>query len=58
VRASGRQIVSVTLDLDEREARWLMTLVQNPVGCEPDEEDEQSRKYREGLFHAIKDQLP
>lgn len=43
----------VILKLEENEAKWLKDLVQNPIGCEPDEEDKDSKEIRKKFWDAL-----
>lgn len=43
-----------TIRLNEEEATWLRSLVQNPIGCRPEDEPKREQKMREALFNILK----
>lgn len=45
--------ITVTLTLEEREARWLKSLVQNPIGCTMEEEPEEHAEIRRRFWEAL-----
>jgi len=44
---------TIDITLDEREARWLKAIIQNPIGCTLDEENETDREMRERFWIAL-----
>jgi len=46
-------MVEVNLKLSEREAIWLRGLVQNYQGRRPEDESEEEKQMREGIFNAL-----
>lgn len=47
--------ITVTLTLEEEEALWLKGLVQNPIGCTPDQEPKDQAEMRRRFWEALKD---
>ena len=43
----------IILKLTEKEAQWLKELVQNPIGCTPEEEDLDSREIRNAFWMCL-----
>jgi hypothetical protein len=53
MKASKTETVVVTLELSESDAERLRAIVQNPIGCCYDEEDEGERAWRLEMFRCI-----
>ncbi len=51
------KVLEITITLSEEEARYLMCLLQNYLGGDPDHEPEDEREYRSEIFHGLKDAL-
>lgn len=49
------QTTEYRLSLTAIEAAWLMSLLQNPLGCSLDEENSQDRNMRQNLWNALSD---
>ena len=46
--------IKVTLVMNEREARWLKAMTQNPItNCEPEKETDDCRDMRHSFFESI-----
>jgi len=45
--------ISVTLQLTEFEARWLKSVVQNPIGVDYEDELEQDSEMRKNFWYAL-----
>ena len=45
--------VQIALSLDEDEAKWLKSLMQNPIGCSQDEEDPIDEDMRMRFWDAL-----
>ena len=53
-KATIRQTTVVDLQLTKEEARWLKSLVQNPIhATHPSQEDPQDKKNRSALWNAL-----
>ncbi len=51
----SEQRITITLNLEEHEAHWLESTMQNPLhGLSVEEEDQQDREYRKIFFDALK----
>lgn len=46
---------TVTLELDQNEAQWLKAVMQNPLSCDPNPDNElkTNREMREKFFNAL-----
>jgi hypothetical protein len=57
-KAKSRKVISVTLDLSEEEARFILELTRNyfRINNIP-EEPEQHAKIRRSVFEALKEEL-
>jgi hypothetical protein len=53
METSVKNTVVVTLKLDKDEALWLKALVQNSIGCSPQDEDPYHRKMRRVYWDAL-----
>jgi len=53
IKSKINKCVVVTLTLEEKEARWLKGLVQNPIGVSPDDESEENEKIRRCFWEAL-----
>jgi len=47
--------VEITLVLNKKEAVWLRGMVQNPIGCDYEDEPERDSKMREVFWEALKE---
>ena len=47
--------VGARLILNNDEAKWLKSLMQNPIGCSPDEEENDDKQIRAAFWKALKD---
>lgn len=50
-------VVSVQLNMNEREARWLMAIMQNPMLAPGEYEGDECRTMRENFFLTLRDEL-
>jgi len=60
MKASRERKITVILELNEKEARWLMALTQNPMMPVNDgtiDESEENLEMRKNFFDTIKEQL-
>jgi len=60
MKASREHKITVILELNEKEARWLMALTQNPMMPVNDgtiDESEENLEMRKNFFDTIKEQL-
>ena len=60
MKASRECKITVILELNEKEARWLMALTQNPMMPVNDgtiDESEENLEMRKNFFDTIKEQL-
>ncbi len=60
MKASRERKITVILELNEKEARWLMALTQNPMIPVNDgtiDELEENLEMRKNFFDTIKEQL-
>ena len=48
-----KETVKITLVLKNYEAHWLKCLMQNPIGCEPNQEHEEDKKMRELFWTTL-----
>lgn len=48
--------VTIKLEMELHEARWLQHVMQNPLWGDPSDEDPVDAKCRHDLFIALKDQ--
>ncbi len=52
--AKPTQTITIDLTLDEAEARYLMGVLQNPMGnLTPEQENPEVQKHRHGLFRTL-----
>ena len=42
----------INLSLSDKEAMWLHQVMQNPLGCTPEEEPHDDKEIRRAFFHA------
>ena len=52
-KAEYEKELKVILTLNEAEATWLKTIVQNPLCEDPEDEDEVSRDMRHSFWNAL-----
>ena len=43
----------ITLKLTEKEAQWLKALVQNPIGCTPEDEGIDEKEIRNAFWMCL-----
>jgi len=53
IECKVRKYVTFTLVLGEKEAAWLKALVQNPIGCTPEEEPKEFARIRRHFWDAL-----
>ena len=53
MKSKVKQKITFLLELNETEARWLKTLVQNPVGCTYEDEPEEHKEIRKAFWDAL-----
>lgn len=56
MKATAKQEITVTLELNLKEVKWLLSYTQNSVGGVEIEPDDQ-REIRFDIFNALKDSL-
>ena len=54
---SSEKTIEVNLHLNEKEARWLRSYMQNFMGSPDEVEGIESRNMREGLFCLLDEEL-
>ena len=57
MKVAKTEKITITLQLEEREAKWLKDLVQNPL-CDPVDEERESRIMRKKFWNALSKSLP
>lgn len=58
MRAKAQHKLVISVHLDEDEAKWLLAVMQNPLGdTHPDDESEMDREMRKELFNTLLGQL-
>jgi len=55
MRRQTEIVQKIILELTEKEARWLKSVVQNPLRGNPDEEPEEERDMRVKFWNALSD---
>jgi len=56
MKGYSQETVKIILELDEKEARWLKSIMQNPLGLTKSEEREEDNKIR-SLFWDTLDEV-
>lgn len=56
MQVSSKTVVKIQLTLTEKEARWLMAYIQNPM-CDPQDEPAEDAEMRKQFFNSIKSRL-
>jgi hypothetical protein len=53
--SKNKQVV-YTLEFTQEDAKWLKSIMQNPLNCvQPEDEDPQDKAKREELWNALND---
>ena len=56
MKARTVRTVKIVLELEEKEAKWLKSVVQNPIGnCTPAEEDDTDKDMRLKFWTFLND---
>ena len=57
MKATSERTVAITIAMNEREARWLMAIMQNYMGGEQYAEGIDEKNMRENFFCTLRDKL-
>ena len=53
MKATRKTITTIILELNEQEADWLASLVQNPIGVSPENEFPEDIQMRSKIWNAL-----